>query len=95
MRKNALRDRSPRVRANFPMTTTDGTSGITKDISATGIYFELDEKQELGSIILFSVDLDTPGGVLKLVCEGKIVRVVKEGGKVMVATKIINQSIES
>lgn len=95
MRKGVIKERSPRVRANFPISTADGALGLTTDISATGMCFELDEKQELGSVILFSVELDTPGGKLTIVCEGKVVRVKEEGGKLKVATKIISQSIEA
>ena len=47
MRKSELRDRSPRLKASFAVTTASGISGISKDISATGIYFELDEKLSL------------------------------------------------
>ena len=94
-RKNTLRDRSPRLKASLPLTVADGAVGVTKDISATGIYFEVDTKQEQGSVISFWVELDTPGGKLKLVCEGEIVRVEEEGGKTRVATKIISQEIEA
>lgn len=95
MRKGVIKERSPRVRANFPISTADGALGLTTDISATGMCFELDEKQELGSVISFSVELDTPGGKLTIVCEGKVVRVEEEAGKVKVATKIMSQSIEA
>lgn len=94
-RKNISRERSPRVKVSFPMTVADGGTGVTKDISATGIYFEVDSKQEEGNVISFWVELDTPGGKLKLVCEGEIVRVEEEGGKTRVATKIISQEIEA
>jgi len=94
-RKNVSRERSPRVKASFPLTLSDGAAGVTKDISATGMCFELDSSQEEGQIISFWVELDTPGGKLKLVCEGEIVRVEEDGGKTRVATKIISQEIEA
>jgi hypothetical protein len=94
MRKRAPRDRSPRVRASFPVSTANGAMGQTTDISATGIFFELNQNQEPGSVISFSVELDTPGGKLRLMCEGEVVRVEEKGGRIRVATKIINQSIE-
>jgi hypothetical protein len=73
----------------------DGAAGVTKNISATGIFFEADTKQEQGSVISFWVELDTPGGKLKLVCEGEIVRVEDGDGKTRVATKIISQDMEA
>ena len=84
-----------KAEGQFAVTTASGISGISKDISATGIYFELDEKQELGSLIAFWIELDTPGGILKVVCEGEVARVVEEGGKMRVAARILNQRIES
>mgnify|MGYP000101803767 FL=1 len=94
-RKNASRDRSPRVKASFPLTVSDGARGFTKDISATGIYFELNSTQKEGSVISFWVELDTPGGKLKLVCEGEIVRVEEGDSKTRMAAKIISQEIEA
>jgi hypothetical protein len=95
MRKSVIKERSPRVRASFPISIADGVIGRTTDISATGMCFDLDGKQELGSVISFSVELDTPGGKLTIVCEGKVVRLEEGGGKLKVATKIISQSIEA
>ena len=94
-RKNAARDRSPRVKASFPLTVSDGTKGITKDISATGIYLDLDTTQEPGSIISFWVELDTPGAKMKLVCQAKVVRVEEEDGKTKLGTKIISQELQA
>ena len=68
--------------------------GLTKDISATGIFFELDEVHELGTSINFWVELDTPGGKLKLVCDAEVARVEHEDGKVRIAARIINQEIK-
>jgi hypothetical protein len=73
----------------------NGKAGITRDISATGILFEIDEDHPEGSNISFEVELNTPGGTLKLLCNAKIVRVVKEGGRSSIAAKIISQSLVS
>lgn len=83
-----------RITTSFPV-TVNGSAGKTRDISASGIFFEVDENTELGSKIHFSVQLDTPGGLLKLVCEGEVIRLEKRDGKLGVAAKIISQEMES
>lgn len=95
MRRKTLKERANRIKASFPLTTESGVSGCTTDISSTGILFELAEKQEPGSVISFWVELNTPGGILKLACEGEVVRVVEENGRVMVAAKILTHSIKA
>lgn len=69
--------------------------GVTQDISATGIFFELDSGHEMGSEIDFWVELDTPGGKLKLICKAKVARVEQVDGKVRIAAHILNQEIKS
>jgi hypothetical protein len=73
----------------------NGKTGVTRDISATGIFFEIDEDHKEGSSISLEIELDTPGGALKLLCDAKIVRVVKEGGRSGIAARIISQSLAS
>ena len=94
-RKSIARDRSPRVKAAFPVHALDGTKGLTHDISATGIFLELDMKQKPGSIISFWVELDTPGAKMKLICEAEVVRVEQEDGKTKLGTKIISQELKA
>lgn len=88
------RRRDERISTAFPV-TINGSAGKTRDISASGIFFEVDEDTKLGSNIQFSVQLDTPGGILKLVCEGEVIRLEKRDGKLCVAAKILSQEMES
>jgi hypothetical protein len=94
-KKNILNDRAERVKASFPVHFSDSTKGMTQDISATGIFLELDASQEPGSKISFWVVLDTPGAKVKLVCEATVVRVEQADGKTKVATKIISQELQA
>lgn len=88
------RDRALRVRSQMPV-VLNGKKGLTQDISATGVYFEVDEDQKLGSAIEFSIELDTPGGKLEIRCIGEVVRLVNKDGKLGVAAKIIKQDIQT
>ncbi|QWD77371.1 PilZ domain-containing protein [Polynucleobacter sp. MWH-Svant-W18] len=95
LRKNPRRDRAPRVKASFPVHLSGNIRGVTQDISATGIYLDLDANQEPGSIISFWVELDTAGAKMKLVCEAQVVRVEQADGRVKVGTKIISQELQA
>jgi hypothetical protein len=90
----AQRRKEPRVPTHLPV-VMNGKKGIAKDISASGIYFELDEKQKVGSTIHFSIEMDTPGGQLMFVCEGKVIRAEEADGKVKIAAKIIRQEFQN
>jgi hypothetical protein len=86
--------RAPRVRSQLPV-LMNGKRGITEDISSTGIFFEIEDEQSVGSIVNFMIELDTPGGNLNVQCEAEIIRLEKVNGKTKVAAKIINQIIKS
>jgi len=83
-----------RVNSQLPV-QLNGVEGKSRDISASGIYFEIDESNDIGSTIQFSVELDTPGGVIHLVCEGEVVRLEKRDGKLGIAAKILSQELKS
>jgi hypothetical protein len=94
MKTSTKRDRASRVASCLPV-SLNGKTGVTRDISATGILFEIDEDHKEGSSINLEIELETPGGPLKLLCKAKVVRVVKEGGRSSIAAKIISQSLAS
>lgn len=79
--------RAVRHPAAFPV-TLGPKKGLVKDISATGIYFEIDQKQAVGSNIEFVLDLETPGGPMQVQCHGTVVRIEKKAGKVGIAATI-------
>ena len=62
-------------------------SGVTRDVSASGIFFEIDVAYPVGSRIHFELDLDTPWGRAKCDCRGKIVRVERHDGTVGIAVQ--------
>lgn len=65
-----------------------GAKGLTRNISATGVYFETQVSQEPGSHVSFTVEVTVRGEVLKLVCEGEVVRVDRKDGTVGIAAKL-------
>ena len=86
--------REERVQRALRVNLDRGT-GITRDVSASGVFFETDKDCAAGSEISFSIELEGPGGKMMLRCQGQIVRVENRGGKVGVAAKIIESRLES
>lgn len=66
-----------------------GVQGLTRNISATGIYFETEAAQEPGSRVHFTVEVHVRGERLQLVCEGEVVRVDHIDGMVGVAARLV------
>ncbi|MBV5298732.1 MAG: PilZ domain-containing protein [Rhodoferax sp.] len=68
----------------------NGVQGLTRNISATGIYFESQVDQKPGSVVQFIVEVDVQGEKLKMVCKGEVVRVDHKDGVVGIAVKLAN-----
>ena len=73
----------------------DGGTGITRDVSASGVFFETDVNYAPGSEISFAIELHGPAGKMMFKCQGLIVRVEDRGSKVGVAAKIIESRLET
>lgn len=86
--------RHARISTELP-TCVKGMQGVTRDISASGLYIVQSSEQKIGSHIDFWVDLDTPGGKLKLCCEGEVVRVEAIEARFGIGVKILSQVIKS
>jgi PilZ domain len=80
------RRQARRYRVAIPVELEHGT-GLTRDISASGVFFETDLSCRLGTTLSFSVVLEhaDPGGPWRLHCQGEVVRVEQRDGKVGVA----------
>lgn len=67
----------------------------TRDVSASGVFFEVNTPLNLGERIDFAIEFDNLGGKLMLKCIGEIIRVENRDGKVGVAVKIVQSVMES
>ncbi len=72
-----------------------GGEGLTRDVSATGLYFETSRAYAAGSAITFAIDIDTPGGAMVLQCAGTIVRVERRGELQGIAVRIIESTLKA
>jgi hypothetical protein len=75
--------------AALPLYLADGCNCITRDVSTSGVYFESDEEQRVGSEIDFSIDFDSPTGPLNLKCRGTVLRTERRGERIGTAVKIL------
>jgi hypothetical protein len=83
-----------RVSVALPMCMA-GLTGMTRDVSLDGIYFELDSMMDFDSEISFDVALESHLGQMKLKCTGQVVRTEQRPGKTGVAVKIIDSHLEA
>lgn len=84
----------PRERVDLPLQLGDGHAGVARDISASGIFIETDSEQCMGGLVDVEIDLDTPGGPIKLKAQGRIVRIESQGGRNGVAVKLVASRLE-
>jgi len=68
-------------------------TGITRDVSASGIFFETDAPDAVGDRISLTVELDTPRGKRMLSCNGDVVRIEPSDTRIGVAVKIIESTM--
>jgi len=68
----------------------NGSASVTRNISATGVYFETSEAPSPGSKVSFTIDVLVNGESLKMVCSGEVVRLDHREGAVGIAVKLAN-----
>ena len=73
----------------------EGIRGTTRDISTSGVYFESDADQAVGSVIDFTIDFDTPSGPMYLKCHGQVVRTERHGSRIGAAVKILESKFSA
>ena len=89
--------RHNRVNAELPVQLEDGGSGLTRDVSPSGIYFVGVGRPKKGQPIRFTLEFANPAdpsGKVLLACLGEVVRVEEAGGKYGVAVSITESRIE-
>lgn len=78
---------SDRVSSELPL-EIGGIAGLTRNVSATGVYLETTADQVPGSRVHFVVEVNVKGELLKMVCAGEVTRVEHKAGTVGVAVKL-------
>lgn len=81
-----------RVFTTLPVRLGDAT-GMTRDVSVSGIFFETDALDAMGDLISFTVEFDTPRGKSMLKCKGDVVRIEPSDTRTGVAVKIVESTM--
>jgi hypothetical protein len=86
---------APRIVVAMPV-SLEGGSGVTCDVSPSGISFEADRAFALGESIAFSLLLEhaDPRGPLRFCCRGEVVRMERRKRRVRVAVAITAYRLE-
>jgi len=83
-----------RVEAAFAV-RLERASGVTRNVSASGLYFETQAALSVGGRINFAVDLEIAGAGMVLSCVGEIVRIDQRGDQQGVAIRILDSALSA
>lgn len=78
-----------------PLALAQGGHGVTRDISASGLYFETDQAQLAGSLLDLEFTLDGPVDTFRFLAKGRVVRHELIGNKHGVALQLIATQMKS
>ena len=85
--------RHQRIHISLPVHLNDAT-GITRDVSASGMFFWTAALCAAGDFIGFEVELRRSVGKMKLKCHGNVIRTESSDTNIGVAVKITDSSME-
>lgn len=91
-KKRTYKRREKRVPAALPV-QLGRAKGVTRDVSASGAFFETDAKCRVGSPVHFAIQLATPWGPAHFDCRGTIVRVERHHGTMGVAVHFREEDV--
>lgn len=84
----------PRECIALPLQFENGSQGMTRDISASGLFFETDREQRVGSLIDLEIEFDWLSGRMKFKAQCEIVRIEPRGDKTGAALKFLVSRLE-
>jgi hypothetical protein len=82
----------PRERLALPLKLGDGGQALTRDISATGLFFEIEGQHVMQGRVDFELEL--PEVRMKFTSLGEIVRIEHTNGKTGVAVRLLSPRLE-
>ena len=89
-----IRRRHVRVEAAMTVRCGGGT-GVTRNVSEGGLYFEMESAADIGSEISFDIEMETPLGGMKLKGNGQVMRKERKGSRTGIAVKVIESRLET
>lgn len=92
--ENPEKRSGPRIQTALPVLLKNA-EGITRDVSASGVFFWTSESVcARGESISFWVELKSPERMMKLRCQGNVLRTEPQDGVMGVAVTITESAIE-
>lgn len=82
----------PRERLTLALQMRDGSQAVTHDISASGLYFEMNGEHHVHGLVDFEMQL--PDVRMRFVAVGRIVRVQYHPGTTGVAVRLLAPRLE-
>ena len=83
-----------RVVAEMPV-RREGSLGTTRNVSASGVFFEIDNGVAVGSEISFEIGMQTALGPMTMKCMGVVVRTEQKSGRTGVAVRMTDSRLEA
>ena len=87
------RRRDKRINVALPV-LLDKAMGVTRDVSASGVFFWVKGVYAIGDVISFSIGRKTACGNFKLKCRGDVIRTIPRGSEVGLAVRIAQPMVE-
>jgi hypothetical protein len=82
----------PRERLSLPIKLSDGLRAMTRNISPTGLYFEIEGERLMHGLVDFEMQLAEAG--MKFTAVGEIVRIERHSGMTGVAVRLMAPRLE-
>jgi hypothetical protein len=82
----------PRESVALPLKLGDGNAAVTRDISASGMYLEIDGRHSLGGPLVFEMHLSDAR--IKFTAEGEVVRIEHTDGKTGIAVRLLTARLQ-
>jgi hypothetical protein len=83
----------PRERIELPLRLANDEQAVTRDISATGFFFEMEGYPRLDGPLDF--ELDFPQMKMRLTSSAEIVRIERDAGRTGVAVRLVEPRLET
>ena len=95
MPEGAEQRKEERVRAALRVQLADNRVGVTRDVSASGIFFETLASYAAENPISFTIEIPGPAGSMLLTCRAEIIRVERRDAQLGIAAKFLETRLQA
>ena len=84
----------PRETLAVPVLIGEGEPGVTRDISASGLFFQADRERAVDSVLDIELTLASPHALFRFVTQGCVLRTERHRDRLGVAVKLLTTRME-